>query len=407
MIERLQFDEDSTYEAIEAAIHLSRYSVASNFCPGRRVLDIACGQGYGSFLMRQQWGADQVEGIDIDPDTIETAARIFAADGIRYQCHPCERIDELFDEESFDLIVCLETIEHVNDPNILLHMLKRHLAPEGIIILSCPNDYWYYPTEQEGNPFHMHKFRFTEFRDLTQEVLGKAHSFLFGVPVNGFTHLAINDQYLLDNESEDSRLAIQRRTKIPECEMLRADEHIDDSNCCYFTGIWAPSSAVIPKTSVIFPLSMNASVSVREHENVKELQNQIINLKTFIFKNQSYLSHANSRINLLNEELSVLKTQSANQITSCTSTEVTSDKSRNLAYSKDEYELRTLGLRAKCFQKENEYLKSELRILRNQIEKKMSHVGYGRRKIKKIKWIKRFIPGWAKTILKHMLYGRR
>lgn len=69
-MERLNFGGMEAYNAVEACIHLNRYAMAKSFCTGKRVLDAACGEGYGSFLMKK-WGASEVFGIDIDCETIK------------------------------------------------------------------------------------------------------------------------------------------------------------------------------------------------------------------------------------------------------------------------------------------------------------------------------------------------
>lgn len=60
MIERLDFGEGANYNAIEASIHLGRYALARSVVRGRRVLDAACGEGYGSTLLKK-WGAAFVD----------------------------------------------------------------------------------------------------------------------------------------------------------------------------------------------------------------------------------------------------------------------------------------------------------------------------------------------------------
>ncbi|MFR1593624.1 MAG: class I SAM-dependent methyltransferase, partial [Christensenellales bacterium] len=71
MIERLDFSGKGKYSAVEATIHLNRYAMARPYVAGKRVLDVASGEGYGSFLLRR-WGAESVEGIDVDEQTVET-----------------------------------------------------------------------------------------------------------------------------------------------------------------------------------------------------------------------------------------------------------------------------------------------------------------------------------------------
>ena len=106
MIERLDFSGKEKYSAVEATIHLNRYAMARPYVAGKRVLDVASGEGYGSFLLRR-WGAESVEGIDVDEQTVETATRLFGGDGVHYQCHTAEQLP--FEDHTFDVVCSFET----------------------------------------------------------------------------------------------------------------------------------------------------------------------------------------------------------------------------------------------------------------------------------------------------------
>ena len=113
MIERLDFGKETLYNATEAAIHLSRYLMVKPYVAGKRVLDVACGEGYGSYLM-SLWGAKSVCGVDIDTPTVENAAAMFKNDGLEYMCCNAETLP--FPDYSFDVIASFETIEHLENP---------------------------------------------------------------------------------------------------------------------------------------------------------------------------------------------------------------------------------------------------------------------------------------------------
>src|SRR5215472_8753793 len=85
-LERYHFDSSdgrSSYNAYFAAEHLVRYHALRELVAGKRVLDVACGEGYGSYLLAT-WGAARVVGVDIAPDAIEVARRIFPHHNISY-----------------------------------------------------------------------------------------------------------------------------------------------------------------------------------------------------------------------------------------------------------------------------------------------------------------------------------
>jgi 2-polyprenyl-3-methyl-5-hydroxy-6-metoxy-1,4-benzoquinol methylase len=139
-----------------AAEHLARYWWASQFAKGRRVLDAGCGMGYGSAILAEA-GAAQVTGVDISAPAIEAARA--TAGGAAFEVGDIASLP--LSDNSVDLVVCLETIEHVEEPERALDELARVLVPEGLLVLSSPNRDVYPP----GNPHHRCEFTPAELRD--------------------------------------------------------------------------------------------------------------------------------------------------------------------------------------------------------------------------------------------------
>lgn len=184
-MERLDVSIAPDHANIEAAIHFARYAIGKNLVQGKRVLDIACGEGYGSFLLKEA-GAASVVGVDISAETVSRAQEFFAKDGLEYVHADAAEINNLFDENTFDVVISIETIEHLKDPAAFLNGVKRVVKPGGIIVLSCPNDYWYYPRDDESNPYHLRKYRLEEFQDLSTSILGNNVRWSLGTSVFGF-----------------------------------------------------------------------------------------------------------------------------------------------------------------------------------------------------------------------------
>jgi SAM-dependent methyltransferase len=132
------------------AEHVARYQWASQAAKDRRVLDAGCGTGYGCRLLAHG-GAREVTGIDIAGSVLEAVADGMP-ESVRLQVGDVRKLD--FEDDTFELIVCFEVIEHLEDPFAALDELVRVLAPGGLLLVSSPNRDVYPP----GNPHHLHEF---------------------------------------------------------------------------------------------------------------------------------------------------------------------------------------------------------------------------------------------------------
>ena len=157
--------------------HKQRYEWAAKYCVGLRVLDVACGVGYGSEILRQA-GATKVVGADlaleaVSPNGHQRLALYTNADACRLP----------FADGSFDVVVSFETIEHVAGPELLLQEIVRVLKPGGVCICSSPNrDFQPFAGEKGDNPFHFSEMSFADFDQLftryfsVTERLSQTHS---------------------------------------------------------------------------------------------------------------------------------------------------------------------------------------------------------------------------------------
>lgn len=137
--------------------HMARYQlVVSYIRDGDTVLDAACGMGYGSHMLAWQSPAALVIGADLDLDGIVYASENFACKDGRLSFHvaDAQRLDFLPDN-SVDLFVSFETLEHVPHPERLIAEAKRVLRPSGRFIVSVPN-MWVNEDGVDPNPHHLH-----------------------------------------------------------------------------------------------------------------------------------------------------------------------------------------------------------------------------------------------------------
>jgi SAM-dependent methyltransferase len=136
-------------ELVEAE-HMIRYWSAAALAGGRRVLDAGCGLGYGSALLADR-GAESVDAVDLSESAVE-AARARFGDRARFAVGDVTSLP--FEDDSFDLVVCFEVIEHIDEQEAALDELLRVMAPGGLLLVSSPNRDAYVP----GNPHHVHEY---------------------------------------------------------------------------------------------------------------------------------------------------------------------------------------------------------------------------------------------------------
>lgn len=140
--------------------HLHRYAYIARYAKGKRVLDLASGEGYGTAMLAQV--ASLAIGIDIDKKTVRHASDKYPASNLRFILGS---ITDIPLTTRFDVIVCFEAIEHIHAHKKLLGEVKRLLAPDGLFIVSTPNKAEY-RIQESRNPFHVKELYFAEFKTL-------------------------------------------------------------------------------------------------------------------------------------------------------------------------------------------------------------------------------------------------
>lgn len=135
--------------------HCHRYAFARRFVAGARVLDAACGEGYGSALLAKV--AASVVAIDIEPQVVIAATARYGAEHRNLRFDTASVTHLPLGDASVDAIVSFETIEHVgaDDQRQMLAEFARVLAPDGRLILSSPNRPEYSDARGYANPFHV------------------------------------------------------------------------------------------------------------------------------------------------------------------------------------------------------------------------------------------------------------
>jgi ubiquinone/menaquinone biosynthesis C-methylase UbiE len=139
------------FDAKRREFHLDRYRFAAQRVKGRRVFDCACGTGYGVRLLREVGDAAHVVGVDIERDAIRYAQNNHQADSTVFICSSGEQLP--LRDACVDVVTSFETIEHVPDDEELLSEFHRVLRPNGILIISTPNQW---PLQEA--PYHVREY---------------------------------------------------------------------------------------------------------------------------------------------------------------------------------------------------------------------------------------------------------
>jgi len=142
----------------DAALGLSveRYAFAARHLRPGRLLDVACGVGYGTRILTDRVPGVEAVGVDLSEDAIAYGRAHYANDRTRYLAADAMRFE---DPEGFDAIVSIETIEHLPDPAGFVARMHRLLRPGGVMIASVP-----VTPSVDANPFHLHDFSERSFR---------------------------------------------------------------------------------------------------------------------------------------------------------------------------------------------------------------------------------------------------
>jgi len=197
-----------SYTGDTAIEHLHRYAFAAEYARDKDVLDIACGEGYGSNLLARV--AASVVGVDISHEVVAHARNKYGRT-IKFCVGSCTRVPLASD--SFDTIVSFETLEHIDDHDGMLQEVKRVLRRDGVFIISTPDKLNYgHLVGDAGNPFHVRELSSEEFVNLLKRYFKNTYFYeqkichasiltpVAGLPVTGFRQYLGDFRRLVHND---------------------------------------------------------------------------------------------------------------------------------------------------------------------------------------------------------------
>jgi len=243
--ERLETSIDGRV-AIE---HLHRYAIAGQYVQNKAVLDIACGEGYGTNLLSKN--AKTIFGVDIDEGAIQRAKIKYRSENINFLVGSTSKIP--LEENSVDVVVSFETIEHHDAHEEMMSEIKRVLKPTGIMVISSPDKLYYSDKRNYSNEFHVKELYKDEFAELVKKYFQNVH-------LLSQTH--INGTSLILNEEDQKELALFsgnfKNIKLEEKAPM------------FLVAIASQETLIKPSISIFNGREINAATIAREVDNVRK-----------------------------------------------------------------------------------------------------------------------------------------
>jgi len=142
--------------------HYHRYTMVHEWVKGKSVLDAACGEGYGSHLLAT--AAKSVVGVDLSEAAINHANKTYQQKNLQFK--QADVLQLGFPDNSFDVVVSFETLEHITEHEQLIKEFKRVLKSDGVLIISTPDKKEYSDKTGFNNEYHLKELYEHEFREL-------------------------------------------------------------------------------------------------------------------------------------------------------------------------------------------------------------------------------------------------
>jgi 2-polyprenyl-3-methyl-5-hydroxy-6-metoxy-1,4-benzoquinol methylase len=167
--ERKQLDEKSPWWGE----HLHRYYEAVKFLKGKeKILDIACGLGFGTDILAKNTEGGVVGG-DIAEDAIKDSKQYWQRGNLTFALLDGTNLP--YADNYFDTVVSFETIEHTTQYRQMLSEFSRVLKPNGIALISTPNFPINSPKGKVMNPYHTQEFTHAELSEILNEAFGEIY----------------------------------------------------------------------------------------------------------------------------------------------------------------------------------------------------------------------------------------
>ncbi|MDO8489357.1 MAG: class I SAM-dependent methyltransferase [Candidatus Omnitrophota bacterium] len=175
--ERILLDKESS---LMIARHFCAYKFAKKYVVAKEVLDIGCGEGYGSYYL--SGFASKVTGVDYDKDVVAYAKGKYPKNNLDFLVMDVNNLGSL--KREFDIICSFQNIEHIRDDLALLLSINKILKKGGSFICSTCNRLDASPgKDTPSNKFHVREYLIDEFRSLLNSAFAEVE--IFGLKRTG------------------------------------------------------------------------------------------------------------------------------------------------------------------------------------------------------------------------------
>lgn len=258
--------------------HISRYLFAARLCRFKKVIDLGCGSGYGSAELARK--AEQVMGVDVSEEAIREARERYALPNLQFEVASVDRLP--FADGSFQLGVCFEVIEHLENYRDLLAEARRVLAPGGQLVISTPNLEFYAESRKKDgpNPFHVHEFRYHEFREVLSEFFDH-QTFFVQNHASGIVFLPVEG-------AVGSELRLEAKEAQPE------EAHFLIAVCAAKPMLGAPSFVYMPSS---------ANVLAERQKHIGSLEEELVTKNEWLAQAQAEHQELVEKFRLLQQEM--------------------------------------------------------------------------------------------------------
>lgn len=258
--------------------HISRYLFAARLCRFKKVIDLGCGSGYGSAELARK--AEQVMGVDVSEEAIREARERYALPNLQFEVASVDRLP--FADGSFQLGVCFEVIEHLENYRDLLAEARRVLAPGGQLVISTPNLEFYAESRKKDgpNPFHVHEFRYNEFREVLSEFFDH-QTFFVQNHASGIVFLPVEG-------AVGSELRLEAKEAQPE------EAHFLIAVCAAKPMLGAPSFVYMPSS---------ANVLAERQKHISSLEEELATKNEWLAQAQAEHQELVEKFRLLQQEM--------------------------------------------------------------------------------------------------------